>query len=85
MIPGIVNLDFRPELGRVIEIGRKEYQVQKVVELMTSKGVFYYPHVTCDLLSGVTPSPSRYGFESSSPPTLKITTSTGKTCAGYFI
>ena len=47
---GIVNLDYRPQKGKIMDIGEKKYQVQEVIELMPPQGDFHYLHVTCQLL-----------------------------------
>lgn len=47
---GIINLDYRPQQGKVMDIGGKRYRVQEVIELMPPQGDFQYLHVTCTMV-----------------------------------
>lgn len=45
--PGaIVNEDEKPEVGQVITLGSKEFEVIEVVDLMPARGDFSFLHVT---------------------------------------
>lgn len=46
--PGtIVNLDHRPELGEVVNLGDEEFKVVEVIDLMPPRGEFHFIHATC--------------------------------------
>ena len=47
---GIVNLNYAPEPGEVIEIGDDHFEVLEVLELIPPRGDFHYIHATCQLL-----------------------------------
>ncbi len=45
--PGaIVNEDKKPELGQRVTLGRNEFEVVEVVDLMPARGEFSFLHVT---------------------------------------
>jgi hypothetical protein len=45
--PGaIVNEDKKPELGQKVTLGRKEFEVIEIVDLMPARGDFNFLHVT---------------------------------------
>ncbi len=45
--PGaILNLDHCPEQGDNIQIGRREFKVVEVIELIPAQGEFHYLHAT---------------------------------------
>jgi hypothetical protein len=49
-IGGIQNLDREPRVGDKIAIGRHEFEVIELMELMPPRGEFVYLHATCKLL-----------------------------------
>jgi hypothetical protein len=46
--PGaILNLDEEPVVGNTLKLGDDEFLIVEVLELMPSRGDFYFLHVTC--------------------------------------
>ena len=46
--PGaILNLKEKPEVGKIIKLGNEEFIIIEAIELMPSRGEFYFYHVTC--------------------------------------
>lgn len=50
-VGGIQNLQKEPRPGDVITLGREEYEIIDVTELMPPRGDFAYLHATCKPLS----------------------------------
>jgi hypothetical protein len=46
-VGGIQNLDKEPQIGDILVLGREEYEIINVVELMPPRGNFVYLHATC--------------------------------------
>jgi hypothetical protein len=46
---GIINLNFAPEVGEIINIGNDELEILEAKELIPPRGEFHYVHVTCKL------------------------------------
>jgi hypothetical protein len=46
---GIANLDKRPVVGEILQIGELTLEVIEVIELMPPRGDFHYIHTTCKL------------------------------------
>lgn len=46
-VGGILNVEKLPERGELLKIGREEFEVVEVIELMPPRGEFGYLHVTC--------------------------------------
>jgi hypothetical protein len=46
-IGGILNLEKEPKSGDVILLGREEYKIVDIVELMPPRGNFVYLHAIC--------------------------------------
>lgn len=46
-VGGIQNLDKEPKVGDRLLLGREEYEIMSVVELMPPRGSFVYLHATC--------------------------------------
>jgi hypothetical protein len=49
-IGSIQNLDKEPKTGDVIVLGREEYRIMEIVELMPPRGNFVYLHAICQPL-----------------------------------
>lgn len=49
-IGGILNLEKEPQPGDVILLGREEYKIVDIVELMPPRGNFVYLHAICQPL-----------------------------------
>jgi hypothetical protein len=46
--PGaILNMDEAPEVGKIISLGKDEFVILEVFELMPPRGDFYFMHATC--------------------------------------
>ncbi len=46
--PGtIANLDHRPYVGERVKLGKEEFIVVEVIDLMPSRGDFNFIHATC--------------------------------------
>jgi hypothetical protein len=46
--PGaILNLDKAPEVGNTISLGKNEFVILEVFELMPPRGDFHFLHATC--------------------------------------
>ncbi|MCL4297578.1 MAG: hypothetical protein KJ077_17695 [Anaerolineae bacterium] len=46
-IGGILNLDKEPQPGDIVALGREEYKIADLVELMPPRGNFVYLHAIC--------------------------------------
>jgi hypothetical protein len=46
-VGGIQNLDKEPQVGDKLLLGREEYEIMSIVELMPPRGNFVYLHATC--------------------------------------
>jgi hypothetical protein len=46
-VGGIQNLSKEPKVGDKLVLGREEYEIINVVELMPPRGNFFYLHATC--------------------------------------
>jgi len=46
-IGGIQNLDKEPKARDIIVLGREEYRIMDIVELMPPRGNFVYLHAIC--------------------------------------
>ena len=46
-IGGIQNLDKEPKTGDIIVLGREEYKIMDIMELMPPRGNFVYLHAIC--------------------------------------
>lgn len=47
-IGGIQNLEKEPQPGDIVILGREEYRIIDLVELMPPRGQFIYLHATCE-------------------------------------
>jgi hypothetical protein len=46
--PGeILNMEKAPEVGKTISLGKDEFVILEVFELMPLRGDFYFMHATC--------------------------------------
>ncbi|MGD8458655.1 MAG: hypothetical protein PVF83_19945 [Anaerolineales bacterium] len=46
--PGaILNMDEAPEVGKTISLGKEEFVILEVFELMPPRGDFFFLHATC--------------------------------------
>lgn len=46
--PGaILNMDTAPEVGKTISLGKEEFIILEVFELMPPRGDFFFLHATC--------------------------------------
>ncbi len=46
--PGmIVNVGHRPYIGEIVSLGDKKFEVIEVIDLIPSRGDFYFIHATC--------------------------------------
>ena len=46
--PGtIVNLNNRPEVGQIVQLGDEDFIVVEVIDLMPPRGDFHFLHATC--------------------------------------
>ncbi len=52
-IGGIQNLDQQPQQGDVVCLGKEQYKIIQLVELMPSRGNFVYLHAVCQPLQAV--------------------------------
>ncbi len=48
---GIVNLDYQPNAGDIIEVGTFGLEVVEIFELIPPRGEFFYLHATCKIIS----------------------------------
>lgn len=49
--PGtIANSDHRPQVGERVRLGDHEFEIIEVIDLMPSRGDFYFIHATCKLI-----------------------------------
>ncbi len=46
-VGGIQNLTKEPKMGDVLTLGKEEYEIVNVSELMPPRGDFAYLHATC--------------------------------------
>ena len=46
-VGGIQNLDTEPKPGDIIVLGKEEYEIVEVAELMPPRGDFAYLHAVC--------------------------------------
>ncbi len=46
-VGGIQNLDKEPRVGDMVVLGKEEYEIVNLVELMPPRGNFVYLHATC--------------------------------------
>ncbi len=47
--PGtIANLDHRPEVGERVKLGKAEFIIIEVIDLMPARGEFNFIHATCE-------------------------------------
>lgn len=46
-IGGILNLEKEPKSGDIVVLGREEYKIVDLVELMPPRGNFIYLHAVC--------------------------------------
>jgi hypothetical protein len=44
---GIQNLDKRPEIGDLLELGNNRFEIIEVLEIIPPRGDFAYLHATC--------------------------------------
>ena len=47
---GIINLEYPPARGEMLEIGNVTYKVREVIELLPPQGGFHYLHLTCEIV-----------------------------------
>ncbi len=51
--PGaIANVDQPPHVGDIVTLGRNQFRVLEVLELMPPRGEFSFLHATCELVNG---------------------------------
>ena len=46
-IGGILNLEQKPKSGDIVVLGREQYKIADLVELMPPRGNFVYLHAVC--------------------------------------
>lgn len=45
--PGaIMNADHKPEVGEHVNLGKEEFVVDEIVDLIPTRGIFHYLHAT---------------------------------------
>jgi len=45
--PGaILNADHRPQVGERVKLGKEEFVVDEIVDLIPTRGIFHYLHAT---------------------------------------
>ena len=44
---GILNLEDRPQIGQILNIGKQAFEVIEVLEIIPPRGEFAYLHATC--------------------------------------
>ena len=54
---GIQNLDDRPQVGDVLTLGNRTFEIIEVMELVPPRGEYAYMHATCRPLKESGPEP----------------------------
>ena len=44
---GIQNLDHRPQVGDILQLGNDDFEIVEVLEIIPPRGNFAYLHATC--------------------------------------
>jgi hypothetical protein len=49
---GILNLEDRPQIGQILNMGNQAFEVIEVLEIIPPRGEFAYLHATCKPVKG---------------------------------